>query len=118
MSSPLAVPNDLPPGGLDEAETLSSNGETGPPSSACAVDFSPILKYDDPVLARPHAGFDMGTGHDSLRQQQQQHQQQQHVSLCVSDERPTAPTSGSYGGGGGGGLRNRRRPHAKENNTA
>lgn len=93
-------------------ETSSTNGETGP-SPACAVDFSPILKYDDPVLAKPHAGFDMGTGLGALPQQQQQ---QQYVSLSASsDERPAAPASGSYGIGG---IRNRRRPHAKENNTA
>ncbi|CBJ25692.1 dynein light chain [Ectocarpus siliculosus] len=69
---------DLPLGALTEA--VSAESAAGPTcSSADEVDddFS-ILKYEDPVLARPDIAFDMRMGHDSLPQ---------YISLYASDER-------------------------------
>lgn len=61
-------------------QVVSAESAAGPTcSSADEVDddFS-ILKYEDPVLARPDIAFDMRMGHDSLPQ---------YISLYASDER-------------------------------
>lgn len=55
----------------------SAAGATCSPADEVGDDFS-ILKYEDPVLARPDIAFDMRMGHDSLPQ---------YISLYASDER-------------------------------
>ncbi|CAM9168157.1 unnamed protein product [Ectocarpus sp. 13 AM-2016] len=78
IPAPSAL-GDLPLGTLTEAVT-SAESAAGPTcASADEVDddFS-ILKYEDPVLARPDIAFDMRMGHDSLPQ---------YISLYASDER-------------------------------
>lgn len=66
-------------------------------------DFS-ILKYEDPVLARPGATFDMTKGHDSLPQ---------YVSLYASNERQPVGAGLRLAGVGvaAGIVRHKRRPH-------
>lgn len=83
----------------------SRDGDTGP-FPADAAEASPILKYEDPVLARPHLGFDMGRGHDALPH---------YVSMYASNEPPAAATRMT---GFGGGTRSKRRPYIKDDNTA
>lgn len=93
----------------------STEGEVGlPPSPDVAVELSPILKYEDPVLARPHPGFDMTMGHDALPQ---------YLSLYASnDQQQPRAAAGRLvlGGGGGGrvGSKAKRRPYGGEDNSA
>lgn len=69
------------------------------------VDESSILKYEDPVLARPGATFDMTMGHDSLPQ---------YVSLYASNERRPVEAGlrlAGIGAAAPGTMRSKRRPH-------
>lgn len=60
---------------------MSTNNATEDDTTAAKTDI-PILKYDDPVLARPRPGFDMELGHDSLPQ---------YVALYSSNEERQQP---------------------------
>lgn len=77
------------------------------------VEGSSIIKYEDPVLARPDVAFDMTRGHDSLPQ---------YVSLYASNERRPADAALRVTGAGvaaSGTLRSNRRAHGGgDDNTA
>lgn len=79
---------------------LITTEDNGPSTTVDAAALSPILKYEDPVLARPRAGFDMGMGHDSLPQ---------YVSLYSSNEQKEA---------GGVVLRSKSRQYTRDDRTA
>lgn len=70
------------------------------------LDDSSILKYEDPVLARPGATFDMTKGHDSLPQ---------YISLYASNERRPVEAGlrlvAGVGATAPGIGRHKRRPH-------
>lgn len=73
---------------------------------------SSIIKYEDPVLARPDVAFDMTRGHDSLPQ---------YVSLYASHERRLADTALRVTGAGAaasGTPRSNRRPQSGGDDTA
>lgn len=72
-----------------------------PPAAEEMVGDSSIIKYEDPVLAKPDVAFDMTKGHDSLPQ---------YVSLYASNAGAGAAASGT--------PRNNRRPHGGGDDNA
>lgn len=65
----------------NELQMMSTKDVPEGDTTAAKIDI-PILKYDDPVLARPRPGFDMELGHDSLPQ---------YVALYSSNEERQQP---------------------------
>lgn len=77
------------------------------PPPICRDKASPILRYGDPVLARPHEGFGIEMDHDSLPQ---------YVSLYASHNELSPVASFSIRDGGV--MKGKRRPHPRDDNTA
>lgn len=70
---------------FDQADRSSEgNGTAGLPPHEGTTDDCSILKYEDPVLARPDVSYDMALGHDSLPQ---------YVSLYATNERGPIETT-------------------------
>lgn len=96
--------SNFPPTNLDDAHIQADDTAASSTADEMVGDSS-ILKYEDPVLARPNAAFDMTMGHDSLPQ---------YVSLYASNERRPVDSALRLTGTGAaasGTPRNNRRSH-------